>query len=82
MPEEVLIEIWSHLDFDTVQKTCTRVSKSWLGMIRSSKLSWEMKLPRCDVFGAKDFDAMLSHWNELRQGPLYKWTEHSQYFIF
>jgi len=69
MPEEVLIEIWYHLDFDTVQKTCTRVSKSWLGMIRNSKLSWKMKLrdTRLGLLGVTDFNAILSQWEDLRE---------------
>ena len=69
MPEEVLIEIWSHLDFDTLQKTCTRVSNSWLGMIRNSKLSWKMKLrdTRLGLLGVTDFNAILSQWEDLRE---------------
>ena len=70
LPEEVWIMIWSNLDFKTVQKTRTRVSKFWLKMIRSSKLSWEMKLRRTsyyeDKLEVKDFNAILSHWNDLR----------------
>ena len=71
LPEEVLIQIWTYLDFKTVQKTCTRVSKSWFEMIRNSKLSWEMKLRNTfyypmDMFGLKDFNDMLLHWNSLR----------------
>ena len=77
LPEEVLIQIWSYLDFNTVQRSCTRVSKSWLEMIRSTKLSWKMKLRSTfyypDVFsasmemlGPKDFNEMLLHWNSLR----------------
>ena len=77
LPEEVLIQIWSYLDFKTIQRSCTRVSKSWLEMIRNSKLSWEMKLRNTfyypDVFsaskemlGPKDFNEMLLHWNSLR----------------
>ena len=46
LPEKCLIQILSYLDFKTVQKICTQVSKSWLELIRSSKLSREMKLPR------------------------------------
>ena len=46
LPEKCLIQILSYLDFKTVQKVCTLVSKSWLELIRSSKLSREMKLPR------------------------------------
>ena len=77
LPEEVLIQIWSYLDFKTVQRSCTRVSKSWLEMIRSSKLSWKMKLrstfyypdvfsASTDMLGLKDFNDMLLHWNSLR----------------
>jgi hypothetical protein len=69
MPGEVLMKFWSYLDFDTVQKTCTRVSKSWLGMIRSSNLSWKMKLrdTRPGLLSVTDFNAILSQWEDLRE---------------
>ena len=45
LPIEVWIQIWSLLDFDTLQKKCTRVSKKWFQEIRDSpNLSGEMKL--------------------------------------
>ena len=75
LPEEVLIQIWTYLDFKMVQKTCTRVSKSWFEMIRNSKLSWEMKLRNTfyypdwylvDMLEVEDFNAMLFHWKNLR----------------
>ena len=72
LPEEVWILIWSNLDFNIVQKICSRVSKSWLKMIRSSKLSWEMKLQiidykdDMDVIALRDFNSILFHWNNLR----------------
>ena len=67
-PEEIFMKIWSYLDFETVQKTCTRVSKSWLGMIRSSKLSWKMKLRATrDMLVVEDFNAMLLQWQDLRE---------------
>ena len=75
LPEEVWILIWSYLDFNIVQKICSRVSKSWLRMIRSSKLSWEMKLQiidyedeedDADVNALRDFNSILFHWNNLR----------------
>ena len=66
-PEEIWILIWSHLDFKTLQKTCTCVSKSWLEMIRRSKLSWEMKLGIADMLEVKDFNAILSHWTDVRE---------------
>ena len=46
LPEKCLIQILSYLDFKTIQKICTLVSKSWFELIRSSRLSREMKLPR------------------------------------
>ena len=70
LPEEVWIEIWSYLDFKTIQKICTRVSKSWIKMIRSSKLSWEMKLRYRSyphMLEVKDFNAILFQWHELRE---------------
>ena len=69
MPEEVWILIWSYLDFETVQKICTRVSNSWLEMIRRSKMSWEMKLRHSyhNKLEVKDFNSLLFHWNNLRE---------------
>ena len=67
LPEEVWILIWSNLDFNIVQKICSCVSKSWLKMIRSSKLSWEMKLQIIDykdvmdVNALRDFNSILFH---------------------
>ena len=71
LPEEVWIKIWSYLDFKTVQKICTCVTKSWLKMIRSSKLSWEMKVEHhefhnVDVLEVETFNGILSHWENLR----------------
>ena len=70
LPEEIWIMIWKYLDFKTLQKVCTQVSKSWLEMIRSSKLSWEIKLRytrnHLEDFEVTDFNAMLLHWKELR----------------
>ena len=76
LPQEVWILIWSFLDFKTLQKICIRVSKSWMEMIRSSKLSWEVKLRRanpksyCTYLNYHEvefFNTMIqSHWNNLR----------------
>ena len=70
LPEEIWIMIWEYLDFKTLQKVCTQVSKSWLEMIRSSKLSWEIKLRytrSClEDLEVTDFNAMLLHWKDLR----------------
>ena len=70
-PEEVWIIIWSYLDFKSIQKTCTQVSKSWLEMIRSSKLSWEMKFRQKFSYdlvflALDDFNAISFHWENLR----------------
>ena len=49
LPQEVWIHVWSFLNFNNLQKTCTLVSKSWLNQIRdSSVLSGEMKIFRSD----------------------------------
>ena len=70
LPEEIWIMIWKYLDFKILQKVCTQVSKSWLEMIRSSKLSWEIKLRytrSClEDLEITDFNAMLLHWKDLR----------------
>ena len=69
LPEEVWILIWSFLDFETVQKICTRVSNSWMEMIRKSKLSWEMKLRQSpyEMLEVEDFNSILCHWENLRE---------------
>ena len=76
LPQEVWMLIWSFLDFKTLQKICIRVSKSWMEMIRSSKLSWEVKFrrPNCPeiiyIMGKDEvefFNTMIiTHWNNLR----------------
>ena len=70
LPEKCLIQILSYLDFTTVQKVCTQVSKSWLELIRSSELSMEMKLPRIIqvslILEQKDVNAFLHSWENLR----------------
>ena len=44
LPKEMWIHIWSFIDFDTLQKICTVVCKSWLDEIRDSvQLSSELK---------------------------------------
>ena len=92
LPEEIWIKIWSYLDFKTLQRRCTRVSKSWLEMIRSSKLSWEMKLRTTSFkrflksdftlaspLQVKDFEAMLLHWKALR---VVQFSSHGDYDKF
>ena len=69
--EEVWILIWSYLDFIIVQNICSCVSKSWLKMIRSSKLSWEMKFRQKFSYdlvflAVDDFNAISIHWENLR----------------
>ena len=79
LPIEVWIQIWTLLDFDTLQKKCTRVSKKWFQEIRDSpSLSAEMKLKttlnedpaswgRCEkMLKVKDFSAVLDHWQKLK----------------
>ena len=45
LPREMWLYVWGFLDFDTLQKICTRVSKQWLKEIRNStRLSGAMGL--------------------------------------
>jgi hypothetical protein len=45
LPREMWLHVWGFLDFDTLQKKCTTVSKQWLKEIRnSSRLSGVMGL--------------------------------------
>ena len=73
MPEEILIRIWSFLDFDTLQKICVLVSKSWFDKIRNSmKLSGELKIQWITSWGSAetlsihDINAILSNWKKLK----------------
>jgi len=70
LPVEVWIHTWSFLDFNTRQKICTLVSKTWLNQIRnSSVLSGEMKLFRSYGKKFEDFDNgddVLSRWKKLK----------------
>ena len=70
LPEEMLIEIWSYLDFET-KKVCTRVSKEWKKYIRGSeKLSSEifLNLEFGSHFGlsVEDINDVLSSWPQLK----------------
>jgi hypothetical protein len=73
MPEEILIRIWSFLDFDTLQKICVLVSKPWFDKIRNSmKLSGEMKIQGIQSWGSietlsfQDINSILSNWKKLK----------------
>ena len=66
LPTEVWILTWSFLDFNTVQKKCTLVSKEWLNGIRNStRLSGEMIL-RLKNLNVKDINDVLSRWPKLK----------------
>ena len=66
LPTEVWILTWSFLDFNTVQKKCTLVSKEWLNGIRNStRLSGEIIL-RLKNLNVKDINNALSRWPKLK----------------
>ena len=66
LPTEVWILTWSFLDFYTVQKKCTLVSKEWLNRIRNStRLSGEIIL-RLKNLNVKDINDALSRWPKLK----------------
>jgi len=67
-PREVWIKIWSHLDFETLQKTCTLVSKTWFDEIRdSTNLSGKMTLKRSWNLDMRNLNAILAHWKKLKE---------------
>ena len=78
LPKEMWIEIWSNLDFDTLQKICTLVSKDWKKYIRgSTRLSSEGiylnldsrrdTLPNgFELLTVEDINAVLLSWPKLK----------------
>ena len=73
-PIEVWIKIWDFIDFHTLQKKCTIVSKSWFEVIRNTPtLSGEMELKKTiekedgtlETLNADGIDSILSHWPML-----------------
>ena len=70
LPREIWIYIWEFLDFETLQKECTLVSKTWLKDIRkTASLSGEMrlKLPKKLVnLTAQNINNVLSRWKKLK----------------
>ena len=66
-PREVWMKIWSHLDFETLQKTCPLVSKTWFEEIRNSaNLSGEMTLKISWNSDMEDMNKILGHWKKLK----------------
>ena len=66
IPKEIWVEIWSQVDFKTLQKSCTLVCKYWFGGIRgSTSLSGQMTLNNRET-SLEDIDLVLSHWEKLR----------------
>ena len=66
MLREVCIHIWSFLDFDTIQRKCTLVSRAWMEEIRNSpSLSREMKL-RIEDQSIEEINDVLNHWKMLQ----------------
>ena len=66
IPKEIWVEIWSLVDFRTLQKSCTLVCKDWFGGIRgSTSLSSQMVFKNWKKSIA-DINLVLSHWEKLR----------------
>ena len=74
LPKEIWIQIWGCLDFQTLQKMCTRVSKKWFEDIRNSvRLSGKLTLKTCttsymkiDDLTVDDINGILSNWMMLK----------------
>lgn len=73
LPKEMWIQTWAYLDFETLQKKCTRVSKKWFEDIRNSaRLSGKLTLKtrtrskKIDDLSAKDINGILGSWKMLK----------------
>ena len=67
LPLEIWSMIFSYLDFKTLQKTATLVSKTWFNMIRDdSILSGKLALNSIEDLEEEDVNGMLSHWKSLK----------------
>ena len=68
LPREVWIYIWGFLDFETLQKECTLVSKTWFNEIRdSTNLSGKMTLKRSWNLDMRNLNKILAHWKKLKE---------------
>ena len=66
LPKEIWVEIWSLVDFRTLQMSRTVVCKKWFDGIRGSTiLSSQMVLNNCQK-SLEDINLILSHWEKLR----------------
>ena len=66
IPKEIWVEIWSLVDFRTLQKSCTLVCKDWFGGIRgSTSLSSQMVLKNWQK-SIEDINLVLAHREKLR----------------
>ena len=66
LPKEMWIHIWSFIDFDTLQKICTEVCKSWLDEIRdSAQLSSKLQIDN-EGLNAEEINEVLFHWPRLK----------------
>ena len=65
-PKEIWVEIWSLVDFKTLQKSCTLVCKDWFEGIRgSTNLSRQMFLNNREM-SLEDINLVLANWEKLR----------------
>ena len=66
LPKEMWIHVWSFIDFDTLQKICTLVCKSWLDEIRDSlQLSSDLKINN-EFMNAEEINEILFHWPRIK----------------
>ena len=66
IPKEIWVEIWSLVDFKTLQRSCTLVCTDWFGDIRgNASLSGQMKLNNRTA-SDEEINRVLAHWEKLR----------------
>ena len=66
LPKELWFEIWSDLDFETLQKTCVLVCQGWFDNIRGDgRLSGQLSLKNA-YMEEEEAKTILSQWKKLR----------------
>ena len=66
IPKEIWVQIWSLVDFKTLQRSCTLVCTDWFGDIRgNTSLSGQMKLNNRTA-SDEEINRVLAHWEKLR----------------
>ena len=82
LPKEMWIRIWDYLDYETLQKKCTRVSRKWFEDIRNSaRLSGKLTLKtRTRSKKIDDLSAKGGFFSEKPMHSSFLQTDEPNYF--